>query len=274
MPPDSHDKSSRGEVIGLIPMAGQGARIAPLPCSKELYPIGLQSVDGAEGLRPKVAGQYLLEKMKLAGVTRVFIVLRKGKWDIPEYFGDGSASGMYFAYLMMGLSFGPPFSLDKAYPFVEGKRIAFGFADILFQPDDAFVRLLARQETTQADVVLGLVLAHNPHLMDMIEVDENGRIHSMVLKPAQTSLRYAWICAVWTLRFTEFLHEFVSSDEAQQCRRQKGNPIDPQGDLPVGAVIQAAIRKGLRVEGVTFPTGTYIDIGTPEDLAKALRIYR
>ena len=50
--------------------------------------------------------------------------------------------------------------------------------------------------------------------------------------------------------------------------------IDPQGDLPVGAVIQAAIRKGLRVDGVTFPTGTYIDIGTPGDLAKALRMYR
>jgi glucose-1-phosphate thymidylyltransferase len=79
---------------------------------------------------------------------------------------------------------------------------------------------------------------------------------------------------VWGPTFTQFLHDFVPSDEARQCRRQKEHPIDPQGDLPVGAVIQAAIRKGLRVEGVTFPTGTYIDIGTPGDLAKALRIYR
>ena len=77
MPPDSHNKSSRGEVIGLIPMAGQGARIAPLPCSKELYPIGLQSVDGAEGLRPKVAGQYLLEKLKLAGSLRCSLSCEK-----------------------------------------------------------------------------------------------------------------------------------------------------------------------------------------------------
>ena len=50
--------------------------------------------------------------------------------------------------------------------------------------------------------------------------------------------------------------------------------IDAQGDVPVGAVIQAAIRNGLRVEGVPFPDETYVDIGTPDDLVKACRIHR
>lgn len=96
----------------------------------------------------------------------------------------------------------------------------------------------------------------------------------LVLKPSQTDLHYAWVCAVWAPTFTQFLHDFLLSDEARQCQREGGLQIDPQGDLPVGAVIQAAIRQGMRVDSVTFPAGTYIDIGTPGDLARALQMYR
>jgi hypothetical protein len=55
----------------------------------------------------------------------------------------------------------------------------------------------------------------------------------------------------------------------------KGNrKIDAQGDVPVGAVIRAAVRQRLSVEGVTFPRGDYLDIGTPADLMKAVQTYR
>jgi hypothetical protein len=43
--------------------------------------------------------------------------------------------------------------------------------------------------------------------------------------------------------------------------------IDPQGDVPVGAILRAAVKTNLKVEGVMFPSGRYIDIGTPEALA-------
>jgi len=39
----------------------------------------------------------------------------------------------------------------------------------------------------------------------------------------------------------------------------------------VGHVIQAAIDHGYRVEGLPFPEGAYLDIGTPEHLAQAQR---
>ncbi len=35
------------EVIGLIPAGGQAKRLSPLPCSKELYPIGFERTDAA-----------------------------------------------------------------------------------------------------------------------------------------------------------------------------------------------------------------------------------
>jgi dTDP-glucose pyrophosphorylase len=201
-------------------------------------------------------------------------VLREGKWDIPAYFGDGAMFDMHMAYVVISDSWGPPDTLDRAYPFVQNKLIAFGFPDILFTPDDVFGQLLQRQQSTNADVVLGLYPAHDHRLMDMIRFDAEGRVTELVLKPGKTDLHYAWICAVWAPTFTQFLHDFVPSDKARQYQREGGYQIDPQGDMPVGAVMQAAIRQGIRVDGVLFPTGTYIDIGTPGDLARALQMFR
>ncbi len=112
------------EIIGLIPAAGRGTRIGPLPCSKEVYPVGFASTDGGRRV-PKAVCQYLLEKMRVAGIVKAYVVLREGKWDIPASLGDGATAGMHLAYLMVGISFGVPFTLDQAYPFVRDSRRPF-----------------------------------------------------------------------------------------------------------------------------------------------------
>jgi len=260
-----HNKKHPRQVIGLIPAAGQATRIGPLPLSKELYPIGFRSVEGGRSLRPKVVCHYLLEKMRRAGITQVYIVLRAGKWDIPAYLGDGAMLDMNLAYLMMRLPFGAPYTLDQAYPFVQNALVAFGFPDILFQPDDAFVQLLNHQATTKADVVLGLFPVAQPHKWDIVDWDDDGRVRRILIKPPQTHLRHTWIIAVWTPVFTRFMHEHLSA--LQKAREYASE----QKELFVGDVIQAAIGDGLRVEGVLFPHGSCLDIGTPEDLVKAIR---
>jgi glucose-1-phosphate thymidylyltransferase len=89
------------EVIGLIPAAGLASRLSPLPCSKELFPIGFKASSRGHNLNPKVVCHYLLEKMRLAGITNAYIVIREGKWDIPAYFGDGSILDMHLAYRLI-----------------------------------------------------------------------------------------------------------------------------------------------------------------------------
>lgn len=257
------------KVIGLVPAAGQATRIAPLPCSKELFPIGFRTIDNGKDVRPKVACHYLLEDMRLAGVTQVYIVLRQGKWDIPDYLGDGSMLDMHLAYLMMRMPYGPPFTLDQAYPFLRDDLVAFGFPDIIFQPEDAFVQLLARLTDTRADLVLGLFPTERPETMDMVDMDSKGWVHAIDIKPAQTHLRYGWILAVWTPSFTRFMHEYllsVSNAEKQDTR----NFIAEPPELSVGHVVQAAIREGLATQTVLFPGHTFLDIGTPDGLAKAV----
>ncbi len=99
--------------IGLIPAAGEGSRISPLPGSKELYPIGFRvATDGS--LRPKVVCHYLLESMHIAGIRKAYLLLRSGKWDIPAYLGGGSLVDMNLGYLIVDSLFGVPYTLDRA----------------------------------------------------------------------------------------------------------------------------------------------------------------
>ena len=59
-------KPCEREVVGLVPAGGQAERIAPLPCSKELFPLGFQFMAGSSQPRPMVVCHYLVEKFQLA----------------------------------------------------------------------------------------------------------------------------------------------------------------------------------------------------------------
>jgi glucose-1-phosphate thymidylyltransferase len=253
----------------LVPAAGRASRVSPLPCSKELFPVGFHRLGAERNLRPKVAGHYLLEKLRLANITKAFIVLREGKWDIPAYFRDGEMLDMSLGYLMMRLPFGVPYTLDQAFPFVEHSLVALGFPDMIFEPEDAFVRLLERRNEKDADVVLGLFPAHKAHKTDMVELDALGRVRGIEIKPRRTQLRYAWEIAVWAPSFTRFMHEFVSSD-LRSGGRGKRSRSGRLNEMHVADVFQAAIDSGFRVETVIFENGSCLDIGTVDDMLAAI----
>jgi glucose-1-phosphate thymidylyltransferase len=268
---NNHLHRSTREIIGLLPAAGQATRIAPLPMSKEIYPIGFQALEPDQGLRPKVVCQYVLEKMQRAGITKAYLILRCGKWDIPTYLGDGSRLEMNLSYLMMRLPYGVPYTLNQAYPFVKDAIVALAFPDLLLQPQDVYVRLLARQATTQADVVLGVFPSNQPEKVGMVEFDAAGRVHQIVEKPRITHLRYMWGVAVWTPSFTHFLHEYLATIEKKNPNLEPGEVAPVRREIPIGDVIQAAIAHGLVVEAEAFDDGRYLDIGTPEDLVRAVQ---
>jgi glucose-1-phosphate thymidylyltransferase len=81
-------------------------------------------------------------------------------------------------------------------------------------------------------------------------------VRDLVIKQPSRGLRYTWSIACWRPRFTEVL--------------AKAAAAAPHADLHVGEVIRAAITRHLRVEGVAFDEGSYLDIGTPEDLLRAM----
>ena len=262
-------------IIGLVPAAGQGSRISPLPMSKELFPIGFQDLTD-KGLRPKVVCQYLLEAMGRAGVQESFLILRPGKWDIPAYLGDGSQLNMRLAYLTVHVPFGVPFSLNQAYPFVKDAIVAMGFPDLLFSPTDAYAQLIDRLQTTQADVVLGLFPTDQPDKVGVVDFDQDGVVLGIYEKSKLTHLSYMWAMAVWRPSFTEFLHQFVETK--RKALLGERSPVllkefPDYTETPIGDVMVGAIANNLRVEAIPFKTGHYLDIGTPENLLKAVYHY-
>ncbi len=262
----------RKEVVAVLPAAGRSLRLAPLPCSKEILPVGLKTMAGLREPRLRVVSHYLLECLQKAGIRKGYIIIRQGKWDIPAYWGGGGMLGMNLAYVVIEGSSGPPDTIDRAYPFVKDKIVAFGFPDIILRPKDVFAKLLDRLDCFGSDVVLALFPAHDAKAMDMIDIDEALHVRAIHLKPKTSRLRYAWLCAVWTPVFTEFLHQFLRRAKRRRKAGVVGNRrIDAQGDIPVGVVLKEAVEAKLKIEGVSFPTGRYIDIGTPQALSMIRR---
>jgi glucose-1-phosphate thymidylyltransferase len=64
------------------------------------------------------------------------------------------------------------------------------------------------------------------------------------------------------------MHDYVLS----HCKLFENNAGDePKREMFVGDVIQAAIENGMQVDPVIFKDGNYVDIGTPEDLIRAVQ---
>ena len=266
-------KVSQTEVVAVIPAAGMATRLAPLPCSKELIPIGFGTIGQKYQFRPKVVSHYLLEMFKLANIEKAFIVLHPGKLDIPAYFGSGKMVDMKLAYLFVDLPIAVPYTLDQAYPFVQNKLVALGFPDIVLHPEDSFVRLITRKMKTKADVVLGLYPTDQPHKMDVVDLDENGCIRRIRAKPFKLKddkVNYAWLTAVWTPVFTQYLHEFVSEHKKRYPSDGFEANTKNKRELFLGEIFQAAIEDKLNIETVIFPDGNCLDIGTPDNLVKVL----
>jgi glucose-1-phosphate thymidylyltransferase len=204
--------------------------------------------------------------MQRAGVRKAFFILRKGKWDIPDYYGDGASFGMDLGYLIVRLPHGPAYTLDQAYTFARGARVAFGFPDIIFGPSNAFDQALERLTATRSQLVLGLYPIRDRRTKDAVEIDRKGRVRKMIIDPLETDRKLTWVFGVWTTAFTEFLHEYLAIPRTTLQGPNATLPVE----LTVEHAIQAAICGKLKVQSVVFPGRSYLDIGTTEGLRRVL----
>jgi glucose-1-phosphate thymidylyltransferase len=167
----------------------------------------------------------------------------------------------------MDLPFGVPFSIDQAYNFVKDDIVFFGFPDIIFRPHDAFIQLLEKQYSKRADVVLGLFLAPQPYKKaHMVKIDHEGQVGGFEIEPSQTTLKYTWIIAVWSKKFTHFLHEYVSIESALIKKRNTLKKDSSAKEILMTQAFDAALKQGLIIDSVTFEDGSFLDIGSPGNL--------
>jgi glucose-1-phosphate thymidylyltransferase len=254
------------ELVGVIPAGGGAGRLAPLPCSKELLPLGFRPTRW--GPRPKVIGNYLLDAFRLAGAQQAFWLIDRNKTDLVQYFGGGADFGIQLAFLPIQNSPSVVHTIAAAYGFLRDRHVLFGFPDIVFEPENALRVLWERLQQRGADVVLGAVPAPSTQAADRVLVGPDGRALEIRVKPIDSPWSNAWILAAWAPRFTRFLQEWL---EVQHPALPEAGA--PAPELYLGHVLQAAIVEGLWVQVETFQNGSFIDLGTAAGFARAQRRY-
>ena len=245
------------ELIGLIPAAGKGVRLG-LPYPKELYPVIRDN-------RYKPIAQFVLDNLTAAGMRHVVIVINETKHQLIGYFGDGHRFDCNISYVIQersnkistSTSPGLAHALDSAYHLTIGKTVCFGMADTIMQPEDVYARSL-KASAMDDDVILVLFSTERPEKFGMVRLDNDDRVVEIVDKPNQTDLKEMWGCIIWRSSFTEYLHESVHkqmiSDFAQ--------------------IMNNAISDGLRFRGVSMHDGTFIDLGTYEEILELDQKFR
>ena len=252
---------SKQQIVGIIPAAGKGSRLAPYPCPKELYPIGYQDIliDGKMQKRPKVISQYLVENMVAAGANKLFIILGENKHEIMQYYGDGRRFGIDISYLYQEKLNGMPFAVNLTHSWLNGETILFGMPDTIIEPKDAFSQLLEFHNTQASDLTLGLFSTDNPAKFGMVELNGENQVKMIIDKPASTSLKYMCGCASWSEPFSSMLNTYMSTLTS----------LDQE--VVLGDVFSFALRENINVNGLVFDQGQYIDIGTVDELDAALK---
>lgn len=247
-------------IIGIVPAGGKGSRLAPYPGPKELFPLGWQpySVNGEVHRRPKVVSQYVIENIARAGATRIIMVVGEHKHDILRYYGCGQRYGVHIAYVFQEEPLGMLHAIDLAYPWVRGSRILFGMPDTIIHPSEAFSVLLREHRARPCSLTMGLFVTQRPEKFGMVELDADGRVAAHIDKPRQTHLTMMWGCAVWEPEFTDLIHE-IAANEAVRSGRER----------VLGDAFDEALRRGITVRGYRFADGTYIDIGTYDEIVEA-----
>lgn len=238
------------ELIGLIPAAGKGVRLG-LPYPKELYPIIREN-------QYKPVAQFVLDEMVVANIGHVVFVINESKHQLLGYFGNGQRFGCHISYVVQEVanqqhqstSPGLAHALDSAYHLTQGKTVFFGMADTIMQPEGVFRRLYD-MVAPEIDVFLALFETKYPQKFGMVRFDQNGRVLEIVDKPQETELTKMWGGMIWRPRFTEYLHHSV-------C----------EGIFDFAKIMNRAIADGLHFHGVEIVGGTYIDLGTYNEIAE------
>ena len=235
--------------IGLIPAAGKGARFG-LPYPKELYPVIREN-------HYKPISQFVLNNLTAAGLDHIVFVINETKHQLIGFFGNGNRFGCNISYVIQesdnrnetSTSPGLALALDSAYHLTRDKTVFFGMADTIMQPKSIFEKANAAMQEND-DAVLALFKTERPEKFGMVRAERDGRVLEVVDKPRTTDLKLMWGCIIWRPQFTDFLHDCVS------CKHLSDFAL----------ILNAGIQSGLRLRGVPMDGGTYIDLGTYEEI--------
>jgi dTDP-glucose pyrophosphorylase len=196
-------------MVILLPAAGFGVRMPHKAGSKELI---------------EVKGIPIIERSLVASCLcdgPIIVVIRPGKEDIRQFIENSTYSKRVsfvdqYDFTAYGTSPGFAQAIDSAYPFISGQKVLLGLPDTTFWPMTAYRDLVSRFDESPCSMMFGLVeLPYTSH--SCVLMDRYRNIGMIRDKEEGFS---SWICAIWNLEFTEFLHKKIQDgvfDFAEIC---------------------------------------------------------
>lgn len=234
---------------GIIPAAGSGSRLQPLPFSKELLPVGSRTEDGVE--HPRAISEYLVERMIRGGATKICFVISPGKSDVMTYYG-GSIGEVEVVYVVQPTPAGLCDALFRACAVVPADEpVLIGLPDTIWYPNDGFTLL--------PDDTLSFLLfpVDDPSVFDAVAVDYTGRVLEVEVKQPHPHSSWIWGAIKLPGRVFHALHALWLEPDRR--------------DEFLGTLINAYLARGGSAYGVSRGEA-YVDVGTLDGYREALRL--
>lgn len=161
---------------GIIPAAGAGKRIQPLAFSKELLPVGVSKIANLKG--PRAVSDFIVERMVLAGASKLCFVISPWKDDILRYHSNGSDK-VHILYEVQPQPLGLCDAVFRPEPLIPAEEeVLVGLPDTVWFPVDSFNRLPLNKFS-----LLLFPVAH-PERFDSVLVEGRMQVKEIQVKSA------------------------------------------------------------------------------------------
>ncbi|RQG96042.1 glucose-1-phosphate thymidylyltransferase [Natrarchaeobius chitinivorans] len=232
---------------GVLLSGGTGSRLRPITHTgpKQLVPVANKPVL-----------EYAIEDLKDAGVTEIGIILgNKGREEIQELLGDGSAYGVEITYIIQGNPLGLAHAAGCARDFVGDDDFVMYLGDNILKQGIADL-----VESFQAgDYGAGIALQEvdTPEQFGIADVDDDGTVTQLIEKPDEPPTNLALIGI------------YVFSNDVFDVIER----LEPswRGELEITDAIQMLLDDGHAIDSHVVH-GWWKDTGKPKDILEANRL--
>jgi glucose-1-phosphate thymidylyltransferase len=234
---------------GVIPAAGLGSRIQPLAFSKELLPVGTRRDGDVE--RPRAVSEYLIDRMIVAGATRLCMVISPGKSDIVEYYG-ASVGPAHICYVVQPAAAGLCDAIFRSLPWIRPEEdVLVGLPDTVWFPEHGLCSLGG------GGLSFLLFPVERPELFDAVITDEEGRVREIQVKQRNACSRWVWGAFRLTGAVMQALHDLW-------CERGREDPY-------IGTLVNEYLARGGSARAVRAGEA-YVDVGTLHGYHEAIQL--